>query len=147
MLKPTPLLAALLLGLAPAPAPKPDKAKADLKKIQGTWVLTSRVERGRALSPEVAMGYRIEVKGDRATISFDGAVAGEWALALDARGKPKAIDQKVVPPGIAGQVWRGIYRLEGDRLTLCLGPRPGARPRAFDGGQAGQQEVWKRVKR
>jgi uncharacterized protein (TIGR03067 family) len=130
-----PLLLVIVLaaGFAPAPTPKPNRSEADLKKMQGRWVLVSFTWEGRPRRADV----RFVLAGDRAKVDFgrDGAV--EYILSLDATTTPKRYVERGV--GAArGLEYRGIYSLEGDTLRVsCNYPGEGP-PGAFDGPRRGR---------
>jgi uncharacterized protein (TIGR03067 family) len=133
------LTAALALAAqaAPAPLPKPDSSKEDLKKLQGTWALVSR--RGEPT-------FQIVIAGNLMKFPHPD---DQWAITLDAKKKPKVWDSTGVRAGLKGVIFRGIYRLKGDTLTLCN--RQGAaerdRPTEFAHKPGVLFRVYKRVKR
>ncbi|HEX4613259.1 MAG TPA: TIGR03067 domain-containing protein [Urbifossiella sp.] len=105
------LLAAAVVGLlGAAQPPKDGPAKADLAKFQGDW---------KVQSIEVAGMPLPGVKAEKLT--FEGAkfvgLAGGTTVNLDPTKSPKEIDLVL---GADGRKWMGLYKLEGDTLTLCL---------------------------
>jgi uncharacterized protein (TIGR03067 family) len=128
--------ASLSLAFAPAPLPKPDVAKEDLRKMQGSWALTSCLEAGRPL-PSSSEGIVVVIAGDRMTYSYRGGSHTEWAMALDARRKPKVLDTRLsTQPGAAA--WPGVYELKGDTLWICYVAAPGARPGGLSPSKQGE---------
>ena len=132
-------VAVLALGFAPAPFPKPprpDGAKEELKKLEGTWLVVRRTRQG---SPVPQRGVTtVVIAGDRLQFIVDGMVRTEWTITLDVTKTPRVFDRTKVgkPPGV---VLRGIYRLEGDTLTLCYRQEGTAaqRPTDFDASKPG----------
>jgi uncharacterized protein (TIGR03067 family) len=108
------LLAAAALAAAPAPFPRartPDPSKEDLRKIQGRWYCAFAT---------------VLIAGDQMTITRGNMHLDRFFIALDARESPKAISR--TRPGFSrtllggvtsGVTFRGVYRLEGDTLTIC----------------------------
>src|SRR5262245_30737162 len=79
----------LLLAFAPAPKPK-DDAKAEQKKLQGTWTVVrvesdGKVDRGRVVNPDKAVirGDAVEYQG--------GSNPASGRFVLDPKKKPKEI--------------------------------------------------------
>ena len=94
-----------------AQPPTGDPAKADLAKLQGEWQVKS-VEVAEMPLPGVKPG----------TMTFDGAKfvglgGGNVTIKLDPTKTPKEID---LVRGPDGRKWMGIYKLDGDSLTLCM---------------------------
>jgi uncharacterized protein (TIGR03067 family) len=111
------LLALSALAFAPAPFPKPERRAgcADLKAMQGGWVLVRETYANGPPRPKRHL--RASVAGRGITFSPEGdALAGWWAFTLAHGGKPKAIDLT-----LAGErrTIRAVYSLKGDRLVLC----------------------------
>jgi uncharacterized protein (TIGR03067 family) len=142
------LLATILsTAFAPAPLPKPDPTKEDLRKMQGEWVRTSYSSGGTELA--TARGATIVLTGSRLEYSQNGASLGKYTIALDAKKKPRALDFKEISTP-TGPSYRGIYRLEGDTLTICyrVGAEESNRPTEFDSSKQGVViSVYKRQKR
>ncbi len=129
-MKPLLLLAVTLGPLAAAPDPSKD-GKGDLKKLAGDWTFTSYEAGGRALSQGLREGARWSVKGDKYT--FDPGPLSSWlgqkgTIKLDPAKKPAAIDLAITFGPDKGKEQLGIYRIEGDTVTICLA-RPGAKER------------------
>jgi RNA polymerase sigma factor (sigma-70 family) len=101
------LLAVCLLLLLPAKKPKTDQVL-----LQGTWAATAVWAGQQPLPPA---GVRFTFTGDRCTASFGNATL-PTTYRLESTKDPKEIDFGVVRGGSLP----GIYRLDGDRLQLCL---------------------------
>jgi uncharacterized protein (TIGR03067 family) len=95
---------------AVVPAPRPD-----LERIQGNWQVVELESNGRALPPG---NTRMVFAGDQCRLGSPGRAGLPMTFHLDPTREPPTIDLdyflgKEKVPG------RGIYRLEGDRLTIC----------------------------
>ena len=111
-------------------AAREDTAKADLEKLQGTWLLVSMEMGGQKAPEDEVKGYTLVVKDDKATVSDGKGNTQEAVLKLDAGKDPKEIDMTVDEGGKA-EVHKGIYKLDKDGLTLCKSHPPDERPAAF----------------
>jgi uncharacterized protein (TIGR03067 family) len=78
------------------------------------------------------------VKGDR--MGF-GSPDDNWRLVLDVKPGARRIDFHRVKPLGDSDLLRGVYRLEGDTLTMCwrMGKDEKDRPTGFD---PAQRNVW-----
>lgn len=94
--------------------------------LQGTWVATEILSNGSPASKEFLKDFRFTFSGQQLKMSPhrtpDGKLA-EYKFTLDATSKPKGID---VLRADEAQPARGLYRLEGDALTVCLPNETGA---------------------
>jgi uncharacterized protein (TIGR03067 family) len=119
-------LVCLLAGLVPAGQDKPDDAKKELEKLQGTWTITKVQRDGEDLSDQIG-GAEMEIKGEEYTAPNIAA-----SFKLDPSKKPKAMDISYTEGPAAGQKIKGIYKVEGDRLTICRAmAEADARPTEF----------------
>ena len=96
---------------------------ADAELLQGRWTSTSWEEAGETAGRGNAADYQIEFRDDAMTMRHRIELAGY---------RPTRSDNDPETHRVAslGSVKQGIYRLEGDRLTLCLAPQ-GPPPRRF----------------
>ena len=127
------LLATLILA-AGAPAPK-DRPKKDAPAPVGEWEAQSVVIAGkpRALGPNpVRYTFTADGKWYQHRGELDPATATERAYFFDRKADPPAIDLNHEPAEQEVRLSRGIYTVEGDTLTICLGRGRTGRPTAFE---------------
>ena len=102
-----------------------DAVKADLKKLEGTWVLESRrinddpedKETKRAKSKE----WKIVIDGDQWTDEIKGKAAEVLTIKIDPKAKPKTIEMTTKLRSGRTVTRRGLYEIDGDTLTVALG--------------------------
>lgn len=140
--------ALVLVLAAPSPAqqqPAP-KAKPDTEAIQGTWSIIG-LEAGAKASPEKNYrGNSFTFGKDRVTLREGVYQAVDFTYTLDSTKTPKAIDLTTGKGG-GSSTLKGIYKLEGDDLVLCLS-LGGMRPTEFATKAGGETETFtlKRVR-
>ena len=140
------LVLAAALGIAASP--KEDASKKDLEKMQGDWAAESMERDGMKLDPDDAQAFFRTVKGNSYTVHRYSKKISSGTFRLDATKTPRAIDFMPDFPA-RGKPILGIYRLEGDKLTLRY-PAPGQpRPREFSAkaGTGNTVAVWVREKK
>ena len=88
------------------------------KKLQGTWTATKAERDGKAADD--VLGRRLSFTGNRFQIhSKDGKALFAGTVRVDPSAKPAAIDFEHREGVLKGKVWKGIYALDGDTLTIC----------------------------
>jgi uncharacterized protein (TIGR03067 family) len=121
----------LLVGLAliaGAPAKKDAPAK-EPPTLVGDWAGESGIHGGKPENPPP--GTTLTFTADGKVLFKEGGDGKpeEGSYKADAKKDPAEID--ITPPdGPKGEILRGIYKIEGDTLTLCFsmkGPAEGVR--------------------
>ncbi|HUG18350.1 MAG TPA: protein kinase, partial [Planctomycetaceae bacterium] len=104
-------------------------AATDRDRIQGTWIAESGMRNGQPVPPEEIGLQRAVFKGDRLQVVMPREIEGDGHFQLTETTSPKQIGVFVAGEN---KGMRGIYKLEGDRLTLCMNLDPaGAFPATF----------------
>jgi uncharacterized protein (TIGR03067 family) len=129
------LLFLLVVSCLPSAAAAGDAAvRAELKKLQGVWrpVLLRRA--GETVADTSLPGARFEVKGDALRFNAGDKILLDVRVRVNPGKVPAEIDLLPAPDSRKGKAVRAIYRLEGNRLTLCwpLGEDQ-SRPTTFAG--------------
>ena len=148
----------LILGVAvglSAPNLK-DSTKKDTA-IVGEWVPESMTMGGKMnLKPPAGMRYEFTADGQWISRREGAAAKGvPRDYKLDPKANPPTIDVAPIataPAGVAvaaAQPMLGIYKLEGDTLTICFGVNGEERPKTFESpeGSRVMMMVLKRVKK
>jgi uncharacterized protein (TIGR03067 family) len=113
-------------------APTKSTVTPSAKTPQGEWVQMT-VERGGNLvnSGERAAKVHLFVDGDVFRSEVDGKLVSQWTIRFDPTKVPSEFDARIENGKFKGQVYRGIYRVEGDRWMYCNGPPGSDRPADF----------------
>ncbi|HJZ55981.1 MAG TPA: TIGR03067 domain-containing protein [Gemmataceae bacterium] len=131
------ILVVWLLTAAGGPGAEPgeDDAAKDLAKLQGKWKLVAEELNGKVTKCDDGhvIGFEKDIEID---YDADGGVAAKATIKLDTSKSPKEIDMTVtfiaIFPKEKGKTIQGIYRLEGDELTLAFPCAPfRQRPKEF----------------
>jgi uncharacterized protein (TIGR03067 family) len=119
-------------GVLAAPGLKDDKN--DLKRLEGDW----KIESWEQLGQPVQMNATWSFKGDKYALAI-GANLEEGTIKIDQRKKPPAIDLEITGGNCKGKDQPGIYKLDGDTLTMCFAwPGTADRPTEFQSTAEGR---------
>ena len=107
-----------------------DAARKELQRLQGTWKVLKAQRSWDPTSTRNVNKHPVIISGDKITFTHRDEKRGDVAaITLDSRMKPAAIDLR---PGRGKVVLKGIYKLEKDKLTICIAVEPDApRPMEF----------------
>jgi uncharacterized protein (TIGR03067 family) len=118
-----------------------DATQADLAKLQGNWKPAATEFKGKDVIPIPAVTYSID-GSEYTSKSDEQKVRGKVAFRIDASTNPKTIDLTLRD----GKVSLGIYKLDGDTLTICRETGSGVRPADFKTtNKDGSLSFWKRI--
>jgi uncharacterized protein (TIGR03067 family) len=110
-------------------------ALTDFARIQGNWALVSGERNGEKFTAEVTNNVRL-VFVDNALKTHQGDEVTEAIFTLHPDMNPKGIDLDM-----DGSVGLGIYKLEGDKLTIVHGEIDQPRPADFGAVKNGELTV------
>jgi uncharacterized protein (TIGR03067 family) len=124
------LVVVCVLSLA-ADNTKEKQAMGDREKIQGTWALVSGESSGKPLPDHVIQHIKLIFEGDKLTTQHKDRKT-EGIFKLDPNKSPKEIDLDM-----EGEIGKGIYQLDGDKLKIVHGEVGDARPNDFPNAGSG----------
>lgn len=119
----------LVTSLACFALAREDVVKEEMNQLQGSWKLIALELDGQKVEPDPAETNRIVIRDNKLTpADGDG-----FTFKIDPTTTLKIIDFTKATGDDKGRVFEGIYRLDGDRLTLCISIGEGvkARPAEF----------------
>jgi|SRR4051812_39811459 len=105
----------------------------EAKRLQGKWACVAAEKDGRKAPPEI-LKFVATFTDDKMTFDTtdadkkEGPDKREFKIVLDPSKKPKWID---MVKSAEGKGAMGIYKLEGDELTICVGEKDVERPSEF----------------
>lgn len=111
---------------------KPAVDAAGLKQLAGPWSFSS-LEHGGEKAPKKeldALAY--SVAGEKVVVREGKEIKEESSVVLlDPSAKPARIDLRITSGDDKGKLVKGIYRLDGQTLTVCVAEPGRDRPAAF----------------
>jgi uncharacterized protein (TIGR03067 family) len=140
-------LACALIGLLVG-QPKQDKAKDPALDLAGGWKMVLLFVNGEEVPTDQAQSGELVVVDDEYRPKL-GANVEVSTFKIDATKSPKAIDFTYTSGFSKGKTIKGIYKIEGDDLTICRGLGPEKdRPDEFAAPTGSEllMVVWKRSK-
>ncbi len=129
------ILSLVAIGPCAAADPDDDAIKNELKKHQGTWIATSSIHDDQAAPEGIVRSIKRIVSDDHVVWERDGKRFAGTKIELGPTREPKTID--LIPDGgpKRGEHVLGIYKLEGDVLTICTAASGQPRPKQFKAGK------------
>jgi uncharacterized protein (TIGR03067 family) len=121
--QPMPIMLAAILGALVAI----DSSGQGAGNIQGAWVVVS-AEQDAEPATDVK-DHRLTFSGDTFTIRREDHILYRGTYVTDPGRKPARIDFRHTGGALKGKFWKGIYRLEGETLTICDNAPEMTRPR------------------
>jgi RNA polymerase sigma factor (sigma-70 family) len=94
------------------------KAKAELKKLQGTWLIATFEQAGVKKESE-GKEEQIQIEGESFSLWHNGHVEVKGTIKLDPSKNPKEIDFQFQTGRRAGKTDLAIYAWDGANLKLC----------------------------
>jgi uncharacterized protein (TIGR03067 family) len=120
-----------------------DATREELKKLFGTWQLVSAVKDGTETPNEIVQKIRVVIEDGKHSVYFgDEVVAKQIPFTIDPTTTPKSTTDTLPE----GRQIKGIYKLDGDMLTSCVGEVDAARPSEFV-SKAGSGQTLREFKR
>jgi len=129
----------LVLFLAACKGPDPADPAADLNAMQGTWTLVSSTYEGESQKPDMQW----VVNGSQYQIRYN-QVLDNTPVRFTLDGGQKHIDgiHHETPAGTIGGKIKGIYKLSGNSLTVCLDLTEAHYPSSFAAPRGSRQVVY-----
>lgn len=108
--------------------------KKELAALQGTWKAVAVEAGGKALPKEAIPDFAFIIGADGKSTGKMGKTAYAATITVDPQKTPRTMDNLHESGAQKGKKQLGVYKLEGDKLTVCM-TAPGAaeadRPKGF----------------
>jgi uncharacterized protein (TIGR03067 family) len=139
----------LMAAAADATAKHDEGRGDDVKNIIGNWSCVSATVDGKPLGEKVVASLRLKMTAERYRTERDGEVLFDSTYKLDQEKSPRWIEMIGTEGDAAGKAGLGIYKLDGDSLTMCYTMPGGQRPKEFESaaGSGRFLIVWRREKK
>jgi uncharacterized protein (TIGR03067 family) len=112
---------------------EPKAASKDQEALQGLWQAVELEFNGQKAPAEAVKAFQVQIKGDQ--LVFNPATDNrKHTFVIDPAAKPRAMDLTPADgPAKGRKMPYAIYKLDGDKLTICLDKEgtTGKRPAEF----------------
>jgi uncharacterized protein (TIGR03067 family) len=125
-----------------------DSKKNDADKVQGEWTVASMELRGKVIEEEQRKDWQLIVKDDEwlQRSKKDNNTNLKMTFKVDPAKNPKEIDFRFTNPEGKEETLKGIYKLDGNTLTVCKRTVDNEdRPKEFKAGNSTLLAVYKRA--
>jgi uncharacterized protein (TIGR03067 family) len=127
-----------------------DAAKKELKSLEGKWKTVGMEAGGKAFPKDAVIDFTMIVAADGKTTGATPKGEFKFTMVIDPKKSPKWIVNDHESGPHKGMKQFGIYKLDGDKLTVCVtsaGSPEADRPKDFDTKDTGNVVfVFERVK-
>jgi uncharacterized protein (TIGR03067 family) len=109
--------------------------------------MISGIMNGRPMDNSLLQWVRRETRGNRTTVYAGPQIMLKVDFSSDASESPHAINYLNFAGAHKGKQQAGIFKLEGNLLTVCIAAPGAARPKEFQSqpGDGRSLTVWKRT--
>jgi len=135
-----------LLILAFVRPTQADDSSVEKAKHRGTWSVISMIREDRDAEPEVLASIVRVVDGSRIVWKRDGKSFAGLQFTLGKTDSARTIDLMADGGPALGKRVLGIYRFEGEILTICVGDPGQPRPTSFE-AKSGSRTTLQKFKR
>jgi uncharacterized protein (TIGR03067 family) len=106
----------------------------DKNPLEGKWVIESLTRDGKDESAKYKGATRVNTGGKYSMVPPAGSTAkpAEGTFTVDAGKMPPTVDMKPGSGQYEGKTLAGIYKLDGDTLTIAFAEPGKDRPTAFE---------------
>ena len=118
-----------------------EPANREIAKHQGTWLASSFRRDGQETPQEIVRTITRTVVKDHVVWKRNGKSFAGTAMVLDPGQSPKSIDVIADGGPTRGKRVLGIYRLDNDRLTICMADADQPRPKDFTAEKGSRQTL------
>jgi uncharacterized protein (TIGR03067 family) len=109
-----------------------EAVKKEMAKFEGTWVLVYFKFGEADVKEEGLKDLGVIFKGDKMSYLAKGKEGEKRTLKVDPSKKPAEIDLIREQEPLKGKAFKGIYKFEDDKLTMCLADIGKDRPTEFE---------------
>ena len=113
----------------------------DLERLQGTWLVTSLLEEGKALPAADIEILEIVINKDVFTVNEKGKAIAQYQIKLDPAKTPRQIDFTHLIGEAKGKTEPGIYAIDKDQVKFALNEKKKVRPTVFEGKETLEYSV------
>ena len=115
-------------------------------EFEGEWSMLSGVMDGKAMDAQVVQWVKRVTQGNQTTVLAGPQTMLKVQFTFDPAQSPKSIDYVNLHGANKGKNQLGIYKFEGNVLTVCVAPPGAARPAEFVSvpGDGRTLTAWKR---